>query len=474
MGVKLNQHLQESMIFLAITDTQFLKLVAGRLNPEHLTDRMSETLYRLCVDYYMQFEEAPQDHFHDEVVRFLRGKDDQTKDEYLDYIEHIRGRTDTHKQYTLNRVGDFIKTRVREDALMEAAELLVNGKLEEHDLLLYKALQSGIPEEDLGLDYLNDLSNISDYSSDRRLVSTGMAALNKQIGGFYRGQLLVTLGGYKAGKTWWLMHLTKTALTEGRNVIYVSNEVSQKTLEKRFDMMYTHRGTQKHRIGQWAKYFKRNKKTGIIEGDGQIIQKLTEEDRFKTRRKIRKFGGGLRIKKYPMGQCSPHEIERYLNYLETYENFVADILIIDYLDIMNLGVTKTELRHQLNDAYIWAKGLADSRDILVATISQVTRQALKKEHVTMRDVAEDVRKAGNCDIMLAIGRNDLNVKCNMATMNVLANREGNQDCRCKFSLCYDLGQFCISSWIGDEVPKKTMDVFAEDNRGNLPSQEDDD
>ena len=99
--------------------------------------------------------------------------------------------------------------------------------------------------------------------------------------------------------------------------------------------------------------------------------------------------------------------------------------------------------------------------MLVATVSQVTRGSLKKRRPQMSDVAEDARKAGNCDVMLALGRSDNDVTKGVAGMSVLANREGRQGCHASFSLCYDIGQYCLSSWIGSDIDEAVWEGFAD-------------
>ena len=155
------------------------------------------------------------------------------------------------------------------------------------------------------------------------------------------------------------------------------------------------------------------------------------------------------VKKWPSGQCTPAEAEAYLAYLEAYRGFSADVVLLDYLDIMDLTALGKETRHQLNAAYVWAKGLADDRRCVVHTVSQVTTDALERRWVRMRDVSEDRRKAGNCDLMMAIGKGPEEVKAGVAGIMVLANRAGPQGCGCVVSQCYDLGQFCMAAWVGE-------------------------
>lgn len=386
------------------------------------------------------------------------GKPEDERDAYVALVKRLNEQHAPNRDYVLRRVNDFVKARQRELALVEAAKLLSEGHVDQSDNVLYKVLQSGIPEEDAGLDYLHDYSNLVGNEWEGYLMPTGIKALNRLIGGYKRGQLVVTLGGPKAGKSWWLAHSAKTALLHGLNVCHISFEVSLEEQETRYDMMFSCRGTrdigEKRRFMTWDMKAKQPKECIIT-----IKSAYDTKAVIKARQRITRFGGSLRIKKYPQGLGTPAEVEQYLNYLETYENWVPDVLILDYPDIMDLSQFGKELRHQLNGAYIWCKGLADRNNFLVLAVSQVRRQAMARRWVSAADCAEDIRKAANCDIMMAIGRGPEEVRVGLAGMNVLLNRSGRQDVGCTVSLCYDIGQFCLSSWVGKDADKAIFEAF---------------
>src|SRR5690606_13634892 len=73
----------------------------------------------------------------------------------------------------------------------------------------------------------------------------------------------------------------------------------------------------------------------------------------KTRQRVSRLGGRIIIKKYPMGTCSMSELNRYLNYLERYENFIPDLIINDYADLMEEVVSQeASPRQGINQVYI--------------------------------------------------------------------------------------------------------------------------
>ena len=460
----LNQHLQDGILRLAISDSEFLRLVKGNLLPEHMTSRVADLFLSICYSYHDLTGEAPANHFHDELVRKLDGKPDEDGHEAATYAARLKALADPNKAYILSRVHRFVQARVREEAILKASDALAEGDLEQHDLLMYRALKAGIPEEDLGIDWFSERASIHENADDAILMPTGIRALDSMIHGYRRGWLLVTLGGYKAGKTWFLLDLCLTAAKAGLKCLYISHELSMRQALQRLDMMATGMAVGKS-VGQKIGYYILSDPTKGLELRSRTPENLYDhpDRREKARATLARLGGGFRLQKYPMGQCSPGEVERYLEYLEAYEGYSPDVLVLDYLDIMDLSGLAQETRHQLDRGYKWAKGIADERNILVATVSQVQREALKRRWIHMHHVAEDARKVGNCDLMLAIGRDPELASKRIATINVVASREDTMNTGCMISTVPEIGKFAASSWT-DKTLDEAVDAVVDDIR----------
>ena len=458
---ELNQHLQDSFVNLAITDTEFLALVIGQVPPDVFTAAITRKIVKICQKYYAEFKKAPQEHFHDELVKALFKHDDSQKQDFIHYVKKIQDIT-PNKPYVLKRIGDFVKQREYETAAIEFAELVEDQRFDEAQNRMYEALKAGIQQEETGLNYLQDLSSLSKRGEQiEYLIPTGINALDRMIGGYQRKQFVVICGGYKGGKTWALMDIARTGLMHGKKVLFISHEVGQDELELRFDMMFSSRGTSQ--IGKVieCKYY--DKKRHELCTKSMEIRSVFENGIVqKARTRLARMGGRMQIKKYPMGQCSFAEIERYLNYLETYESFVPDIICNDYADIMDQNGGREDLRHQLSRIYIQHKGLADERNILVVTASQIATQYLLKKSIPQNAPAEDKRKIGHADIMLGIARTEEMVKEGMGRICIMANRSGShQFAACQFSSCLDVGQFCLDSWLESDLEHRGHEALAD-------------
>ncbi len=437
----INAHLQDCILRLAIENEDFIKLVRPVLDPSMLTSRIPAELYQLCVSYYDIYQRPPADHFHDETVRLVLQKDENERQYYADYINKIKDMASPDPAYVLGRINDFIKARKFEQAAIKFAELTQQGEFARAENLMTETFRSGIVSTDLGLDYLNNTSLPlrEDPDSNKFLMTTGIKPLDRVIGGFKRGQLICWMGGYKGKKSWACCHTGRVALMHGLTVVHVSHEMTTEEIETRYDMMFGGLSSEANPAPLTLTVYEDKKfKEITIQPDS-----INNWEKVKqARANIKRFGGRLFIKKYPMGLVNMREIESYLHHLEM-NGIYADVLINDYADIMAPLDTRKELRHQLNETYIYHKRLADERNMLVITASQVPNSAVRSPHISIKDFAEDRRKAGNVDMALAICQTEEQEEDNIAVIMVVANRSGPQGYRCMVGAVPAIGQLAL-------------------------------
>lgn len=458
MAKVLNAHLQDCILYMLITNTDFLKQTKGVFLSSYFSSSLTEDLGQLCISYFDIHKEAPKDHFGDEFHRFLarRKIPEEERQFYFDYVKKVQGLSSQslNADYVLSCIDLFARTRVRQAASIEFAKLIERGEVEKADLVMYEALKSGIHSLNIGLDYLHDFRNLANRGQvPEYLLKTGIQYTDWRIGGLNRGEFICIAGEYKGGKSWNLIHLGKQAMLAGLNTLHISHENSEIETEIRYDMAY---GAMYHPgVSPDLKRSKGRQRITVLKDGEWVDENVSHPSVFdtlavrKVRGKVARLGGRLIIKKYPMGTCSMDELYRYLDYLETHENFIPDVLINDYADIMRLS--EDELRHGLNKIYIAHKGLADERSMLVVTVSQVVVKGRHNRRIAGRDLSEDARKWGNIDKGFAINQSEAQHGEGIAEIHIFANRSGYQGGRCIIGQSLSTGQFCLWS---KEIEKK--------------------
>jgi hypothetical protein len=142
------------------------------------------------------------------------------------------------------------------------------------------------------------------------------------------------------------------------------------------------------------------------------------------------------------------ELDRYLDYLETFENFIPDVIVNDYVEKMRMpGGEKGELRDRINQAYIDHKRIADERNVVVITASQIKIGAVEKRNVSQASAAsDDSRKLGNIDIGFTFTQTPAQYLENRMQIYMLVNRSDKMYFGCSISTNREIGQLCLGCW----------------------------
>jgi replicative DNA helicase len=423
-----------------------------------MTSDVTGWVVRICYDFFDQFGDAPLHHFQDEAERRMPQVKAADQEMYKRYLVKLPKIEAPNPDYVLSRINTFVKARNLESAAIDFANLIVQGNFDEAQNLMYEALRSGVQREEVGMDYLCQVERFTAREEEEILVPTGFSALDDIIGGFRRKQLICFMGGYKGMKSWVAMRVAEQALLHGLKVLHISHEMTEAQIEDRYDMMLggmtSHREPRPLRVVFWGREGEHDRRTrGDLNRElpdpGYYYEDLVapsiwdEEAVSSTRRRVQRFGGRLIVRKYPMGACTMSEIRRYVNYLETFEDFNPDVIVNDYADIM-APMNPNDHRDNLNKLYIQHKRLADERNCLVITVSQVRRDAISRERMDMKDFAEDIRKAANVDMAIAICQSEHQKKWQQGALWIVANRDGEQGQGIRFGVNLNYGQ--IGNW----------------------------
>ena len=460
----LNVHLQDCVVWMSITSTDFLKLSRSVLNPKLFSSEVVSHCVELCFNYWDRFHEPPGDHFHDELVATTKGMEDREKAMFAEYAQKLATMRRPSLPYILERVNAFVQRRELEIAATRFARLLADDDVVEAERLMLEALNKRIAQVEVGLRYeTSDLPLRFNPDMQQFLCPLGIPAFDNVLRrkALKRGQFISFVAPPKGMKTWCLMHIAAQAVMRGLIVVHISHEVSMEEMEDRYDMMFGALlgDDEPRKIERTLR-----KRTDKTDDKGNPIYKLT---RIKTkserptiwdigavravRRKVRRFGGVLIVKKYPMYSVDMREIERFLQHLELSEGLMADLVVNDYADIMQPLDTRKELRHQLNETYMYHKRIADERQLVILTASATSKEGIGKTRLSGKDYSEDVRKLANVDIGIGIAQSEEMKEDGYAVMSLIGSRVGGQGMNVVFGPSLEMGQFHLWSAAASEM-----------------------
>ena len=140
---------------------------------------------------------------------------------------------------------------------------------------------------------------------------------------------------------------------------------------------------------------------------------------------MEKVKGRLFIKEWPTKTASPQTIRAYVQRLIATKNFVPDIILIDYADLLRGSRQFGDKRFELEGVYEELRALAQELNVVIITADQTNRSGLEMEVVTIAQIGEAYAKATVCDVIMTVSRKMEDKQSNCGRLFLAKSRLGN-------------------------------------------------
>ena len=180
-----------------------------------------------------------------------------------------------------------------------------------------------------------------------------------------------------------MCHVAASALTQGRNVLYITMEMAEERIAERID-------------------------ANLLDVPIDQLEMLTKEMLTSKVHKIAsKTNGKLIIKEYPTGSAHTGHFRALLNELKLKKNFIPEMIFIDYLNICASSRMKGMGGSINSYTYIKAiaeelRGLAVEFNVPIMTATQTTRSGYSNSDVGLEDTSESFGLPATADLMFAL------------------------------------------------------------------------
>ena len=281
--------------------------------------------------------------------------------------------------WLMDEFETFSRHKGLERAIIKSSDLLEEGDYGPVEKLIKDAIQISL-SRDMGTDYFaNPRERLEGLKNNNGQISTGWPSIDRKLyGGFNRGELNIFCAGSGGGKSLFLANLGVNWALAGLNVIYLTFELSESLVSMRLDSMTT---------GIPTRDIFRN-----ID-DVELKVKMTE-----------KRSGHLQIKYMPSGK-NCNDIRAYLKEYQVKTGVKADVLLIDYLDLMmplNVKVSPSDLF--IKDKYVSEeiRNLAMETKCITVTASQLNRSAVEEIEFDHSHISGGLSKIMTADNVIGI------------------------------------------------------------------------
>lgn len=276
--------------------------------------------------------------------------------------------------------------------------------------------------DDLGLDFDDPESHEQDTIANK--VSTGWINFDDLLaGGWDRKTLNIFMAPSNVGKSLWLGNCAVNAANAGKNVLFITLEMSEKKVMKRL-------GAARLRIPIYE-YDELSKDNHFIK------QKLAEmrhgyakgSDMFEHK------VGKINVKEYPAGTATVYDIDAYIKKYQEMTGITIDVLIVDYLTIMNASVQNGSLYQNGKALAEGLRAVAQKYNLVTITAMQVAKDAFDANDITAKDISESKAILEAADTLFGIIRTPEMKKEGVYYIKLIKLRDGDfKWSKCRFTL----------------------------------------
>lgn len=383
----------------------FFEDLSSIIDQNMFTDPNLKTLVGVMKNYYEREGHVPSYDMLEVELRDISHSDKEIET-YLAILEKVRNSASDGVERTRELAEKFFKQQNIIRTANEILKIAGNGDTNQYEAcvdLLNDAMTKGT-HNDFGeglFDHINET-----LSDDYRVpIPTGIGKIDEALeGGLGKGELGVIIGPTSFGKTSLTTAMASNAACNGYKVLQIVFEDRIKQIQRKHLGRIT---------GIEAKDLS---KPDVIDLVRQTI------DAFPQKEELEK---NLRIVKFPSGEKTARQIERFIKKLIN-SGFKPDLTIIDYFECLEHEIDKSSSNEFSQEGKTMRRfeAMAGELDMAIWIPSQGTKDSINLELVTMDKIGGSVKKAQIAHVIMSIARTVDDIANNKATIAILKNRAG--------------------------------------------------
>jgi len=374
-----------------LTHKEFLTNIHDIINEDFFENSAHRWCIKEILRYYDKYHTTPS--LEVLKVELQKVDNDVLQLSIKEQLKLAYVSSDEDLKYVQEEFTNFCRNQQLKKALMSSVDLLKAGDFDGIRHIVDGALRAG-QDKNVGHEYIKDIEERYRENS-RTVISTPWDRINNILqGGLGNGDFGLIFGSPGGGKSWSLVALGGYAVRLGYNVLHYTLELGEAYVGKRYDAFFTN-----------------------------IPVNETEKLRGKAEEVIPQLPGQLIIKEFPTGRATMSTIESHIKKVEGM-GVKADLVIIDYVDLLSSGRKNRERKDEIDDIYTSTKGLARELDIPIWSVSQVNRAGANDEIIEGDKAAGSYDKLMISDFAMSLSRKKEDKVNNTGRFHIMKNRYG--------------------------------------------------
>lgn len=486
---KVDSTIEKRIIMGMIVSDRYLREVYDLINLDYIRSDYIRTVAEWCLGFFDNYEKSP---FHDIQTIFTDYKEaGKIKSEEAEIIEILL--KETSQKYSNQKVNDdylldqtilYFKKRELEITNSNIKILLDQNKIEEaeNEILTFHKVSR------VSSQWKNPFEerNVERSFEERKPLVVLPGNLGRYVGPLERGWFVGLAGGFKRGKTWVMQKIALSAMLVFLKVAIISLEMQDFQMHTRiykelisavdpditkvtfpvFDCFWNQCGT--------CQKSERENRISLTESEDTLVPRFDPTNQVHIRYRPctvcmhevpedynmatwfevhkrppfdvyeaqeqmrfyrRMYNHNLRTLSFGRFEANVSDIKRSLEILRVTEDFIPDVLLIDYVDILRpereslVGVQKED------ESWMALAMLASTEHCLLVTPTQITKDGLESNSISTQHMARWVGKLGHVDQMLTVNQKPDEKAKGYSRIGQIAHRHRDFD---EFTQCYML------------------------------------
>ena len=448
----INDRIELLILNNLIFDETYGKRVLPFIKSTYFSEECERIIFENISEFIMKYEGLPSKEALTISISKHSGIMETVERKSKDIIESFQ-KIAVDSEWIIDQTEEWCKDRAIYLALMNSIKIADDkkGKFSRGSIpkLLTDALAVSF-DPNIGHSYLDDTDSRFDfYHKVEEKFPFDLECMNTITkNGVPRKTLNVILAGTAVGKSLALCHMAASYFMSGKNILYITLEMSEERIAERID-------------------------ANLLNISLTELQKISKDMYDRKIENIKsKTVGRMIIKEYPTATASVTHFRALLSELYLKKNFIPDVIFIDYLNIASSARLNSN-NHVNSYTYVKSiseefRGLAVEHNVPIWTATQTNRQGFTSSDIGLENTSESFGLPATADFMIALSTTEELEKMGQILVKQLKNRYNDISIlrrfvvgidRAKMKL-FDLDQSAQDELINTDIKSKKDDDVA--------------
>lgn len=405
-----------------VSNEDYTRKVIPFLKEEYFSSFSDKLLFNLINDYIQKYNAVPSVEALAIELSNRDGINEKIFTETKTMLSSLKADNTVQQEWVIDQTEKFCKEKSIYNAIMKSIQIIDdktgNSTTGAIPQILSDALAVSF-DTHIGHDFIDDAEERFDfYHLRENRLEFDIDLLNEVTkGGLPNKTLNIILAGTGVGKTMFMCHMAASNYAHGKNVLYITMEMSEARIAERIDANLLDLTVDELRLIPKNSYLKKI-------------------DRVK-----KKTPGKLIVKEYPTACAGSANFRHLLNELKIKKNFQPDVIYIDYLNIclssrlkVSAGVNSYTMIKAIAEEL---RGLAVEFDVPIISATQTTRSGYGNSDIELTDTSESFGLPATADFMMALITSERLESLNQIMIKQLKNRYNDPSVNKKFVVGVD-------------------------------------